>query len=169
MPNPHTIVLRGGVWGWDGPAVSSGMDKLASQIRALGGPTYVFNWNDYAGPLAVINALPEAALVAMMGYSGGGMMVPWLCHRTKDVVDLAIGIDPSPWTQVNTQTVRAKRVICYHNETPMFFGLGGGIYANKHMTVRPLRQMHLNVQFNRAVWNEIIGDIKALSTAPAVA
>jgi hypothetical protein len=163
---PHTVLLRGGIWGWDGPTSSAGIDKLADLIEPLG-PTYVFNWSNWRDPLNVINGLKDAAIVVLIGYSGGGMMVPWLCKRTIHVVDLAIGMDPSPREQVDNQVVRAKEVICYYNESPMFFGLGGGKYANRDQTVRTISQNHLNVQWNRDIWNEIVADVKALSPPEA--
>src|SRR4051812_8371463 len=95
----RVYVLRGGMWGGDGPWTSPGMDTLAKQIGTIPGVTVsVHNWSEYYEIAAAIyTGLPPTTRVAIVGYSGGGLyaaVISRMIHGRP--VELIVALDPSP-------------------------------------------------------------------------
>lgn len=153
-----TYIIRGGIWGWDGPVSSYGMDVLASRIiRQIPGVTAnVHNWSDSSTVIREIDRLSPEARVALVGYSGGGWKAAEICNEVgARTIDLLIAIDPSPYWWMERTPIQGNvlKAICYHNENPLMGNLGGGILRSNGVPVitYKVREQHLTVQFDEAI------------------
>jgi hypothetical protein len=147
-------VIRGGFWGPDGIAFSRGMDGLAAQINQIPDVRCdAWNWNAHQGILTSIASLPLTVGVSLVGYSGGGMMIPYITAMAKRPVSFVVGYDPSPRGRIQPFLANVRRALCYFNTRPLFFGYGGGMFSAKEkghppIEVLQIAQNHSLVQFN---------------------
>lgn len=152
----RVYVLRGGMFGWDGPVVSAGMDSLAKQIEAITDvKVSVHNWSDwYAISTEIFSGIPADTPVALVGFSGGGLYAAYLSRMVHGrTIDLIVALDPSPAAAVMQQPLgkNVRQAICYYNKAPWMLGYGGGVLRGPQVEVRPIAENHLAVQFDTAV------------------
>lgn len=165
----RVYVLRGGMFGWDGPVTSAGMDSLAKQIAAIPDTTVsVHNWSDYyAVAAAIYTSLPPSDRLAIVGYSGGGLYAAVISRMIKGrIVDLIVALDPSPAMPVTQNPLGGNvlKAICYHNQAPYLFGYyGGGLLRGPHVEVRTVSENHLAVQFDTAVRAGTIAAVRGVA------
>ena len=70
----RVFVIRGGLWGPDGPWTSAGMDGLANEISKLPNVevSTFHNWSDAQAIADEVVKVNSAAEIAIVGFSGGG-------------------------------------------------------------------------------------------------
>lgn len=162
----RVYVLRGGLTQFgDGVVTSMGMTLLAQRIRREFPHSHVktYPWSQFN--LAHRDIILEWRLgpAVVIGYSGGGSRATWLAHITPPPqIDLMVLYDPSPSWQMTPIGSNVKAAICYHNKTPMMFGLGGGALHGKQVTTIDIAEQHLAVQFDSRLHDRTIAAIKKL-------
>ena len=162
----RAFMLLGGMTGsaWEAyvPGVNTGMLGLRDRIAAMGVPVTVYPWGSYVQADADISAWKGKSVVPC--YSGGASRGTYL----KSTVDLLVGYDPSPSYQVDPLRSNVRRAVCYKNLTPLFFGLGGGVYRlaadNKTtaLTTITVSEQHLAVQYDRDLHAHTLAAIREL-------
>lgn len=160
----NIFILRGGLFGPDGPLVSAGMDALARRLASVSKyiTCRVYNWCDWQEVGHDIDAQSDMLPVVLIGYSGGGSRATWVAPGRR--VALMVLYDPSPIYQCLHIGANVKRCICYYNQTPMMLGLGGGIVAGvgKNVEVVKIAQQHLSVQFSSELHDMTEQAVRAL-------
>ncbi len=155
--------------GPDGYLTSAGMFGLRSMI-AVAFPVAKINtyqWSSFAAAAADIKD-NESSLIIVIGYSGGGSRATWLANLpSRPKVDLMVLYDPSPSWQMKPIGKNVKHAVTYHNQTPFFFGLGGGVLtgSTKIDTV-DVSKNHMLVQSDMNLHRRTIQEIaKTVSAA----
>ena len=165
---PRIYVLLGGFVGPDGYLDSPGMLAFEAVIahRFPAAKCQVFDWSRYLGAAADIISLPRDAKVIVIGYSGGGSRATWLANGVRGrTIDLMICYDPSPAWQMMHIGDNVKRAVCYFNETPWFFGLGGGMLVGPNVEKVTIREEHALVQSDGKLHQRSIDEINRVLTA----
>lgn len=156
------FLLHGGIVSTDGVVTSAGMNGLAAMLRRLPGigfvQTYLWgNWRTTYND--IMNN--QSDKIGVIGYSGGGAKATWVANgwfgsgsypkdaSPKPRIDLMVLYDPSPKWSMMPVGDNVTRAICYHNTTPMMFGLGGGVLTGAHVETLDIREQHLAVQFDQ--------------------
>ncbi len=128
MGKVFIFILLGGFVGPDGYAVSPGILVLAHRLRTLG-EVSTHNWSARDDVTQQIAALSPNDKVVLIGYSGGGFAITEVAQdldrNPPHKVDLLIAYDPSPTWSVKSIGNNVARAICYCNDLPLFFGMGG--------------------------------------------
>lgn len=165
VPQTHIFVIRGGVFGWDGPTTSFGIDTLYRAIRSAT-PSWctasIWNWSNETGIRDAERNLPLSTHVMFVGYSGGGWIAAEVARTISRTTDLLVGLDPSPWWKVNPiwLQLKVRKAICYWNRAPNLGSFGGAKYSGYHVDLRPIAQQHLAVQFDTALRARVLTDIE---------
>lgn len=146
MTKIRCFVLMGGIWGLDGSLFSRGMVNLSNRINKLKYVTCSAHyWSSIYDIERRIKMLPSGCKTCVVGYSGGGSRLTWIDHD----LDLAIGYDPSPASEVRSVHL-FRRVLCYYNILPTYllgFRLGGGLYQGNNVETTTVAMNHLKVQY----------------------
>lgn len=162
----RVYVLLGGFFGPDGWVTSVGFLGLSKQISLLGPGVVVKNytWDRYAD--ATNDALSHPGdKIVLVGYSGGGTRALWADHYYgKLKTDLMVLYDPSPRWQMINPSSRVKKCLLYHNNAPMFFGLGGGLCTGPQVLTRVISENHVGVQTDRELHALTLEAIRELTT-----
>lgn len=172
------FILRGGILpgGTDGAVSSAGMDALGRQLAAIKGVTVsVYNWGDWRiTAMDIWHAQLAGHKIVLIGYSGGGSRATMLaCLPNKPHIDLMVCYDPSPAWQMFPRNQDGKQLpllenvvkaYCFHNTTPMMFGLGGGELIGLQVYNFDIAEQHLLVQFDQRFHDRTIGAIRSLLT-----
>jgi hypothetical protein len=143
------------------------MLELGSSLAAL--PDVVvttYSWWAFEKAADDIALLPKDEVVIVIGYSGGGSRATWLADLpSKPKIDLMILYDPSPKWEMKVIAANVKRALCYHNITPFFFGLGGGVLAGKNTPIETIdiSENHVLVQTDSALHQRTIAEVKRVS------
>lgn len=154
------FVLLGGLFGPDGAADSRGMIALGKQLAQFA-PVTTMYWSDYARAIAAIKSAPAEDVVILIGYSGGGSRVTWVAGAVAPrPIKLLVAYDPSPSWQMTPLKGNVERALCYHNDAPMMFGLGGAELAGKQVENVEIAEQHLAVQFDQALHARTIEAVK---------
>jgi hypothetical protein len=148
----------------DGVITSAGMYGLARQLREISSKVRVTTWNwvdwDKAGR-ALTADLPAKKIV--IGYSGGGSRATWLANKYQEtIIDLMVLYDPSPIWQMQPIHSNVKHAICYHNRTPLMFGLGGGLLTGPNVVTVNIAEQHLLVQADQTLHNRTLAEVSKL-------
>lgn len=155
------IILRGGIFGGDGPWTSAGMDALARRIPGAS----VYNWSDlFTRVLPVVQAVPKATKLAVIGYSGGGSRGTWIGYYADRPIDLLVGYDPSPASECRPLR-RVAKAICYHNKQTFLWMLGAGRYVGANVTTYEISENHLAVQNDERLHRITLDALKELGNA----
>lgn len=177
-------VLLGGLQSWDGFATSRGMFGLIGRIKDAGYPVEYWYWSDYlACYSALMSRLKSDDKLILVGYSGGAAHATWLArgydYRTdvvmlnkkqeyslpKPRIDLLVSYDASPKNGVfDISNTRVKRAVCYYNEAPLMFGLGGGRITGNQVEEIPIRMQHLAVQYSTNLHDRTMKEIEKTSS-----
>ena len=163
------FMLLGGMTGsaWEAyiPGINTGMLGLRDQIVAMGVPVTVYPWGEFAqadADIGKLNLGGARTLIAVVGYSGGGSRATYLGSQ----IDLLVGYDPSPASQIDALGPNVARAICYYNTAPFFFGLGGGKYTRKSgttvLTTITVAEQHLAIQYDQSLHAQTIAAIRGL-------
>ena len=182
----HVHILLGGLQSIDGYVTSRGMLGLEDRIKVEFPKVTVahYLWADYLVCYSAMAAQAREDQNILIGYSGGGTHAQWLAegydyrsqriHLQKIRIDLLIGYDPSPaWGFVGS-TIRGplsdnvKRAICYWNQMPLMFGLGGGKYDGPQVEIVPIRMQHLGVQYMTSLHDRTMREIFKCLALPLV-
>ena len=161
------FILRGGILpgGGDGVVSSAGMDLLGNRLTDLGCVVSRYNWGAWLTAAQDLwRAQAAGSKIVLIGYSGGGSRATWLADLpNKPQIDLMVLYDPSPAWQMKPIGPNVKRAICYHNTTPLMFGLGGGVLTGttKIETV-DIAEQHLAVQFDGKLHDLTISAVRSL-------
>jgi hypothetical protein len=165
----HVFLLLGGLSGMNGwvtSVVSAGMLGLQSSLAALPDvEVTTYNWSSFEKAGGDIALLPEDDIVIVIGYSGGGSRATWLANLpSKPKIDLMILYDPSPSWQMEVIGPNVKQAICYHNVTPSFLGLGGGVLVgnNTQIDTVNINENHMLVQTNTTLHQRTITEVKKI-------
>ena len=169
MPNPsttHVYVLLGGFVGRDGYVDSAYMLLLARRIANI--PRTIvesYSWANWVTAANRIWALPtENTKVAVVGYSGGGSRSTWLANTIlHKPIDLIVTYDPSPRWQMQNLPPNVKKAITYQNQTPRFFGLGGGVLTGPNVERFLIAEEHIAVQFDEQLHQITLEAIQKLA------
>lgn len=159
------FLLHGGIFSTDGIVTSVGMNGLASMLRRLPGVGDVrtYLWGNWRTTYNDIMALDPKEKVVVIGYSGGGVKATWVANGwfgsgsyPKDAsprprIDLMVLYDPSPKWAMMPVGENVARAICYHNASPLMFGLGGGVLTGAHVESFDIHEQHLAVQFDQGL------------------
>jgi hypothetical protein len=161
------FILRGGVLhgGADGVVSSAGMDALGRQLAAIHGVTVgVYNWGQWQSVAWDMWRAPAGSKIVLIGYSGGGWCATLLADLpNKPAIDLMVVYDPSPAWQMKPIGPNVKRAICYHNQHPLMFGLGGGVLiGTTDIETVNIAEQHLAVQFDQKLHNHTIDAVRSL-------
>jgi hypothetical protein len=165
-PTTHVYVLLGGIVGRDGYLDSNWMLVLAGRIAQI--PHTVvesYIWADWVSAANSIWALPSKnTKVVVVGYSGGGSRATWLAnsilHKT---IDLIVTYDPSPGWQMLNLPPNVNMAITFQNQTPHFFGLGGGVLTGPNVERFLIAEEHLAVQFDERLHQITLQAIEKLA------
>jgi pimeloyl-ACP methyl ester carboxylesterase len=160
----HIFVLRGGLVGPDGAIDSIGMDQLAERLKEFGHVTTLF-WNDFGYAIQMIKHLLEDDKIIIIGYSGGGSRATWVAGAVyPSKIKLVVAYDPSPWWQMAPLKDNVEKAICYHNNAPLMFGLGGGHLTGheNYLENVEIAEQHLTVQFDRRLHERTIAAVRAV-------
>jgi hypothetical protein len=151
MPTSIHILL-GGLFGPDGllPGMNTGMYGLRDMLAKLPGvTTSIYTWDRWQDCEKALIYSPNGIKRVVIGYSGGGSRATYIRHAE---IDLLIGYDPSPANQVQQIRGNVHRALCYYNEAPWMFGLGGGRYFGiNNIAITTIRQWHMAVQYNQGL------------------
>ena len=141
----QVTVLLGGFMGFDGYVTSAGMYGLVAMLNKLPDVhVNVLQWGNYRQANTLISLGDKRVII---GYSGGGSRATWLNHDyPATIIDLMILYDPSPSWQMFNINSNVKKAISYHNTTPFFFGLGGGVLVGPNVTTVDIAMNHMFVQ-----------------------
>lgn len=169
-------VLMGGVISWDGAVTSAGMNGLIERLRPLG-LVMSWPWHEYRDMVAEIAKHPDDKTIGI-GYSGGGAHLTWAAtgyyetvnkngqrERSSDPYkprfDLMVLYDPSPKSGMFdlTNFPNVKRCLLYYNESPLMFGLGGGITRGPQVMTIAIREQHLAVQFDKKLHDRTVMEV----------
>lgn len=158
----HIYILLGGMTGPDGWIDSRGMISLGKSLEPYG-TVVVRTWSQYPKVIKEIKKLPKDDKVILIGYSGGGSRATWVAGAVYPrTIDLLIAYDPSPSWQMTHIRDNVKKAINYHNNSPLMFGLGGGIIKGKHIENVEIAEQHLAVQFDSHLHQRTIREVKGL-------
>lgn len=157
------INLLGGFFGPDGWVLSRGMLVLADQLNAIPGVTVTsYSWSEWD------NVTLTDDTNCVIGYSGGGSRATWLANADDVSIDLMVLFDPSPAWQMQPIGANVKRAICFYNNAPMMFGLGGGVLATIKggpvIETVEISEQHLFVQLDQSLRDQTIAAVRALSS-----
>jgi pimeloyl-ACP methyl ester carboxylesterase len=167
----HVYLLLGGIVSSDGWATSAGMFGLRSSLAALPDvEVTTYEWASFKKAANDIASLLPDDIVIVIGYSGGGAMATWLAngqfadgtYMPRPRIDLMVLYDPSPtWSMMSIHD-NVKRAICYRNNTPLFFGLGGAALVGKNTSIATVDifEHHLLVQTDNALHQRTIDEVK---------
>jgi hypothetical protein len=163
VKNVRVFVLLGGLIGIDGVLTSAGMFGLASQIRALGATVSTHLWSNWPDVRQLIEGLPLSTRVVLVGYSGGGSRATYVARAVMRPIDLVVAYDPSPAWQMRPLPTTVLRAVCYHNNLPLMFGLGGGHLTGAHTLVtQEISEPHLLVQVDQRLHSQTLAEISRL-------
>ncbi len=86
----------------------------------------------------------------LIGYSGGGSRATWVAGAVYPrPIKLLVAYDPSPWWQMTPLRDNVERALCYHNNAPLMFGLGGGqLTGAAHIENTEISEQHLAVDYD---------------------
>jgi hypothetical protein len=147
-PTTHVYVLLGGVVGRDGYLDSHWMLVLAARIAQI--PHTVvesYTWADWVSAANSIWALPSKnTKVVVVGYSGGGSRATWLANSEM------LNLPPN-----------VNMAITFQNQTPHFFGLGGGVLTGPNVDRFLIAEEHLAVQFDERLHQITLQAIQKLA------
>jgi pimeloyl-ACP methyl ester carboxylesterase len=157
----HIIVLLGGLFGPDGSVDSRGMIDLAARLKPFGGVTVVY-WSSYETAISQILATPKDDPIILVGYSGGGSRATWVAGAVYPrPIKLLVAYDPSPSWQMTPLKTNVERALCYHNNTPLMLGLGGGeITGVAHIENIEIAEQHLALQYDESLHQRTIAAVK---------
>jgi len=163
----HVFLMLGGLQGTDGWVTSAGMYGLRSSLASLPDVTVTtYDWLSYEKVADDIALLPKGDIVIVIGYSGGGARATWLANLpSKPQIDLMVLYDPSPPWGMMAIGPNVKRAICYHNVTPAFFGLGGGVLVGRDTSVETvdISEQHMLVQVDASLHQRTIEEVKRIA------
>jgi len=169
----RVYLLLGGLFSSDGYVTSPGMLRVRTLVQE-NIPESVFKtylWGDFLECYNDIIA-HQADKIVVIGYSGGGHKATWLAngyygdprrYLAKPRIDLMVLYDPSPNWSMMPIGKNVKRAINYYNETPLMFGLGGGILTGPNVEIVPASMQHLAVQASETLHQKTLEYIKELS------
>jgi|SRR5215831_5815762 len=156
----HIYVLLGGLYGPDGAVDSGGMIDLARRLKPYGTVEIRF-WSDYERVIHEIVLLPKDEHVILVGFSGGGSRATWVAGAVNPrEIALLVAYDPSPRWQMTPLHANVLKAICYHNNSPLMFGLGGGHLQGRQVTEVDIGEQHLLVQYDERLHTMTINAIK---------
>lgn len=156
------FVLLGGLVGPDGYVMNPGLYSLASRIAKLSNDIQVSThvWSDWQKVAKEITQTKLPTKVILVGFSGGGSRSTYIQNNVAMApIDLIIGYDPSPVWQCLPIRMNVKRAICYHNNMPLMFGLGGGKFVGPQVETVEFSQQHMLVQFNESLHQRTLREI----------
>jgi len=166
MTKLYIFIMLGGLVGYDGYAVSPGILLLAHRLSSFG-EVSTFNWSAEREVVERVAGLDPGDKVALIGYSGGGFAIT---HVAEDLngkaprkIDLLIAYDPSPTWSMKALGRNVARAICYCNDTPLFFGLGGGRLKGASVEVVDISVPHVAVQFDERLHQRTIAEVEKLA------
>ena len=165
----HVFLLLGGLSGmngWVASVASAGMLRLQSSLAALPDVEVTpYDWSSFKKAGDDIALLPKDELVIVIGYSGGGSRATWLANLPSEPkIDLMILYDPSPSWEMKVIGPNVTQAICYHNVTPSFFGLGGGVLVgnNTQIDTVDINENHMLVQTDTTLHQRTITEVKKI-------
>jgi hypothetical protein len=165
----HVFLLLGGLSfmnGWAASVASAGMLRLQSSLAALPDvEVSLYDWRSFKEAGDDIALLPKDDIVIVIGYSGGGSRATWLANLPSEPkIDLMILYDPSPSWDMKVIGPNVKQAICYHNVTPFFFGLGGGVLVgnNTQIDTIDINENHMLVQTDTTLHQRTITEVKKI-------
>ena len=162
----RVYILLGGFVGADGYATSAGMFGLQSMLAALPNVTCLtYQWAAFERAAVDMAFQPITTKIVVIGYSGGGSRATWLANlSSKPRVNLMICYDPSPrWQMKSLKGTNVERAISYHNLTPMFLGLGGGVLVGPQVETVDISQNHMMVQFNATLHAKTVEEVRKMT------
>jgi hypothetical protein len=165
----HVFLLLGGLSfmnGWAASVASAGMLRLQSSLAALPDVEVTqYDWRSFKEAGDDIVLLPKGDIAIVIGYSGGGSRATWLANLPSEPkIDLMILYDPSPSWDMKVIGPNVKQAICYHNVTPSFFGLGGGVLVgnNTQIDTVDISENHMLVQTDTTLHQRTITEEKKI-------
>lgn len=180
----RVYLLHGGVQSWDGIVSGAGMNILVSKLRQLSDVTVqTYLWHNWMRCYRDIMMLRHGELrnekIVLIGYSGGGAHITWVANgynggpvnldssyeMKPPHIDLLVAYDPSPKNATFKLENNVKRAICYHNLTPMMFGLGGGRLEGPQVETVEIAMQHLRVQFSSELHNRTVDEVRQCQMA----
>jgi hypothetical protein len=162
------FLLEGGMVSIDGILTSIGMDEIVVRLRNLPNTDiHTYLWADYKKCFLDQNRLCQPGdYMVLIGYSGGAAMATRVANmmaRFKETVDLMVLYDPSPQTWMQAIQSNVKKALVFQNKLrtivaypgiPPWVWVGGGKLESTGSTeieVHPIRENHLQVQFDNAL------------------
>lgn len=165
----NVYLLLGGLTRFgDGYLTSAGMYGLAKQLRALPGVSVdIWPWAQWISAGDKIQRVRPQRL-AIIGYSGGGSRATYLANYLRPLtVDLLVLYDPSPAWQMQPVGSNVRQAICYENDWPLMFGLGGGkLIARTNSKTYHVAEQHLLVQFDQTLHIRTVAAVRRLCPTP---
>ncbi|HZS57556.1 MAG TPA: hypothetical protein VFA65_24360 [Bryobacteraceae bacterium] len=161
-------ILLGGLFGPDGAVTSRGMYGLADSLSKLPNVTcQTYFWSSWQVAWQAMWQQKPTEKTAVIGYSGGGSRATWLADFSKLNIELMVLYDPSPEWQMCQIGNNVARAICYYNQSPMMFGLGGGKLTaingfKGYLETVPIAEQHLAVQYDSTLHARTIAEVKQL-------
>lgn len=157
--------------GWDAPLTSEGMLQLVPQLSTIPGVKVTTqDWGDFQKVVDAIAATDKDTKTAVIGFSGGGSRATWVANSPANKawprIDLLVGYDPSPASQVMPLHANVKKSICYYNTRPLMAGLGGGLYTAaptwgcKTLLTRTIAEQHMRVQYDQLLHSATVRAVK---------
>jgi pimeloyl-ACP methyl ester carboxylesterase len=168
MAKVFIFILLGGFVGPDGYAVSPGILILAHRLQSLG-EVSTHNWSAREDVTRRIAALSPSDKVVLIGYSGGGFAITEVAQdldrKPPHKVDLLIAYDPSPAWSVKSIGNNVARAVCYCNDLPLFFGMGGAKLRGSNVETVPITEPHPVVQFDERLHRRTIAEVEKLAAS----
>jgi pimeloyl-ACP methyl ester carboxylesterase len=155
-------ILLGGFWGVDGYVTSVGMFGLRSMLLKLPNTECLtYQWAAYEQAADDMTKQTKETTIIVIGYSGGGSRATWLANLpSRPKIDLMICYDPSPPWQMKEVGENVKKAISYHNTTPFFFGLGGGVLRGAHVEQIDISENHMLVQSDVGLHQRTVAEVR---------
>jgi pimeloyl-ACP methyl ester carboxylesterase len=168
MGKVFIFLLLGGFVGPDGYAVSPGMLVLAHRLGSFG-EVSTHNWSARDDVTRRIAALSPHDKVVLIGYSGGGFAITEVAQdldrNPGHKVDLLIAYDPSPTWSVKSIGSNVAKAICYCNDLPLFFGMGGAKLRGANVETVGITEPHPVVQFDERLHRRTIAEVEKLAAS----
>jgi hypothetical protein len=168
MGKVFIFLLLGGLVGPDGYAVSPGMLVLAHRLGSFG-EVSTHNWSAWNDVTPRVAALSPADKVVLIGFSGGGFAITEVAQALDrspgHKVDLLIAYDPSPAWSVKSIGNNVAKAICYCNDLPLFFGMGGAKLKGSNVETVSIAVPHPVVQFDERLHRRTIAEVEKLAAS----
>jgi hypothetical protein len=141
---------------------------LAQRLSSFG-EVSTHNWSAWEDVTPRVAALSPADKVVLIGFSGGGFAITEVAQALErsqgHKIDLLIAYDPSPAWSMKSIGHNVAKAICYCNDLPLFFGMGGAKLKGSNVETVSIAVPHPVVQFDERLHRRTIAEVEKLAAS----